>query len=1152
MPGSFLSETDRTELNAFPKTISLSDLNHYFRLSPRDKQAAKEQHGAVNKLGFALQLCTLRFLGWCPKEWGELPEEVVSYLAQQLKVAPELLEKYGKRENTRLNHFRKIKAYLGFKEVKPQESQELEKWLLARAKEHDAPSVLFRELTNQLYFKKLVRPGVTILEGMVVRVREAARKHHFESLQPFLTPERKQLLDSLLDPAEGLRTSRLEWLRRHPTSDTSKAILDCLEKLAFVRKLGVDQWDLSAINPNRRRQLASLTRHSASQALKATSEERRYVMLSCFVHARLAELIDESLDLFDLYLAGAYRRAGRQLDEFRRQVASKTNQKVYYFGLMGRVVLDQSVSNEQLRHQIYQNLSEEELRVAVEESEQLVRPLDDTYFDYLARSFGVLRQFTPQLLKALVFHSNPSNQPLLQAVELLKNLNQQHQQAVEQALQKAQEQQAQAQESEAGAEKRASGSASGEGEAGAAHSGTAKSANTLSVPYIALEPIPASAPQSFINEKWRAYVYQTQKQTEPTTGTTVSASALGATVTVVGSTPENTAQIAPESVKLKKARTKAQAKSEPSPINRLYYELCVLWELRQALRAGNVWVEGSRRYARLESYLIPKEQWQAQRKEYVELLGLPLSGETRLSEKEAELTGWLKEAEKLLTKSPRRAKAKKAGLKDQKQAKVKEGTGQEPASPQTLEIYTDDSKIWLEDGCLHVAKLDKQVLPAGVEELGQQLGKLLPWLDLPELVAEVDHLTKFSEVLTHAGSGEPVEETDLSQLYAAILAQATNVGLSAMSRMSGFSRGKLSWLTKWYLGEDTLQEAINRLVNYHYHQPLAQLWGDGTFSSSDGQRFVVSVKTANAQALPRYFGLGRGLSYYTWTSDQLSQFATKVVPPTMREATFTLDALLDNESDLILYEHTTDTAGYTELLFGLFDLLGFAFAPRIRDLSRQQLYRMGSLKSYPQLKTLIKRTIKQSGIVEQWEEILRLVASLKLGWVSASLVISKLQSYPRQNSLSAVLQEYGRLCKSIFVLHYAVEEAYRHRLETQLNKGEHLHAVRDQFFIGFGRQLRKRQLSEQNNQASCTNLVVNSIVVWNTLYLQKGVSYLKEQGAEIKDAQLSHIWPTRTAHLNVYGQYHFRMEQTRQREGLRDLRIGLGASELELEEEQAS
>lgn len=1140
MPGSFLSEADRLELNGFPTTVSLTDLNHYFRLSPRDKQAVREQHGAANKLGFALQLSTLRYLGWCPKEWTNLPEEVVNYLAQQLKVAPELMEKYGKREHTRTDHFRRAKEYLGFKEVKPKESEELEKWLLSRALEHDAPSVLFRELISQFYFKKLVRPGLTIVEGMVVRVREAARKHNFESLQPFLTPQRKQLLDGLLDPIEGSRTTRLEWLRRHSHTDTPKAILSCLEKLEFVRKLGVTQWDLSAINPNRRRQLATLTRHSGSQALKATSEERRYVMLSCFMHSILAELIDESLDLFDRYLAGAYQRAGRQLDEFRRQVASKTNQKVHYFRLLGRVVLDQAVSNEQVRSQIYQDLSEDELRVAIEESEQLVRPLDDTYFDYLARSFWVLRQFTPQLLNALVFQSNSASQPLLEALELLKNLNHQHQQAVEQALQKAKEKAATGDVANDGAIKLEKIEEAKDKEvAQKAEQLVDTTTSRLVVPHIALEPIPASAPQSFIDEKWRAYVYQTEKVTQPTVSVSAASISVSASAVVEGAV-----EVATKPLKLKKAKAKPQSKTEEPVINRPYYELCVLWELRQALRAGNLWVEGSRRYARLESYLIPKEQWQAHRKEYVELMGLTLDGETRLKEKEEELTGWLKEAEKLLVQSQPRPKTKKAAPKSQ-----------EKESAKALEIYAEGNKIWLEDGRLHVTKLDKQTLPTGVEELGKQLGELLPWLDLPELVAEVDHLTHFSEVLTHAGSGEQVEREELPQLYAAILAQATNVGLSAMSRMSGFGRGKLSWLTKWYLAEDTLQEAINRLVNYHYHQPLAQLWGDGSFSSSDGQRFVVSVKTANAQALPRYFGLGRGLSYYTWTSNQLSQFATKVVPPTMREATFTLDALLDNESDLMLYEHTTDTAGYTEMMFGLFDLLGFSFAPRIRDLSRQQLYRMGPLKSYPQLKTLLKRSIKQSQVAEQWEEILRLVASLKLGWVSASLVISKLQSYPRQNALSAVLQEYGRICKTIFVMHYAVEEAYRHRIETQLNKGEHLHAVRDQFFIGFGRQLRKRHLSEQNNQASCTNVIVNSIVVWNTLYMQKGVAHLKKRGAEIRDEQLTHIWPTRTAHLNVYGQYHFGMEQTRQREGLRELRIGLEAEEVASgleEEEQAS
>src|SRR6266581_8355764 len=86
----------------------------------------------------------------------------------------------------------------------------------------------------------------------------------------------------------------------------------------------------------------------------------------------------------------------------------------------------------------------------------------------------------------------------------------------------------------------------------------------------------------------------------------------------------------------------------------------------------------------------------------------------------------------------------------------------------------------------------------------------------------------------------------------------------------------------------------------------------------DGQRFPVRGKVRNARALPRYFGYGEGITFYTWSSDQFAQYGTKVIASTIRDATYVLDAILDNETDLTILEHTTDTAGYTDLVFGLF------------------------------------------------------------------------------------------------------------------------------------------------------------------------------------------------------------------------------------------
>ena len=160
------------------------------------------------------------------------------------------------------------------------------------------------------------------------------------------------------------------------------------------------------------------------------------------------------------------------------------------------------------------------------------------------------------------------------------------------------------------------------------------------------------------------------------------------------------------------------------------------------------------------------------------------------------------------------------------------------------------------------------------------------------------------------------------------------------------------------------------------------------------------------------------MTFYTWTSDQYSQYGTKVIPTTVRDATYVLDEILDNETDLPILEHTTDTVGYTEIIFALFDLLGLQFSPRICDLGDQQLCRLDRSPIYPNLEPRLKNRIRQDLIVRRWDDLLRVAGSLKRGWVTASLLISRLQSYRRQNALTRALQEYGRLIKTIFILRY--------------------------------------------------------------------------------------------------------------------------------------
>lgn len=531
---------------------------------------------------------------------------------------------------------------------------------------------------------------------------------------------------------------------------------------------------------------------------------------------------------------------------------------------------------------------------------------------------------------------------------------------------------------------------------------------------------------------------------------------------------------------------------------RHYYELCVLWELRSALRSGDVWLEGSRRYADPETYLISRERWPEIRTEACRQLNVSQDGIHRLEERKNELQELLPRVDKML------------------------------AQPGNVRI---------ENGELIVSPFEANEIPERVKELTKLIDERLPRVDLSEILVEVDNWIGFNNCFEHAGGGEPRSQELQLHLYASVLAQGCNLGLTRMAQIADVTYRQLAWCTNWYMREETLKAAVTKIVDFQYQQPLSQFWGGGVLSSSDGQRFPVSGKVRNATALPRYFGYGKGITFYTWTSDQFSQYGTKVIPATMRDATYVLDEILDNETELPILEHTTDTAGYTELIFSLFDLLGMQFSPRIRDLGSQRLYRLNRMDTYANLTYRIKGTINLALIAERWDDLLRVAASLKLGWVTSSLLISKLQSYQQKNNLTHALQEYGKLVKTIFILRYLEDEEFRRRINAQLNKGEALHALREFLFFANKGTVRRKQEEEQNNQASCLNLLTNAVVTWNTVYMNAVLDQLRNEGYSVQDEDLIHLSPARYEHINPYGKYHFDLNTEQNRNGLRPLRL---------------
>lgn len=237
----------------------------------------------------------------------------------------------------------------------------------------------------------------------------------------------------------------------------------------------------------------------------------------------------------------------------------------------------------------------------------------------------------------------------------------------------------------------------------------------------------------------------------------------------------------------------------------------------------------------------------------------------------------------------------------------------------------------MQDGELHVRRLPGAERPAATTALAREIAARLPQIDLADLLLDVDAWTQFSDELTHAHGATPRQPRLREHRYAALLAHACNLGYARMGQAARIDAQQLAWITQWYLRPEALAAANARIVNAHHALPLAQEWGDGRFSSSDGKRYPVGVDSPEARAVSRYFGRGRGVTFYVWTSDQHTHYATRVVRTTVRDATYVLDGILDNQTELPIEKHTTDTAGYSDIIFALFDLLGLQFAPRPAD-----------------------------------------------------------------------------------------------------------------------------------------------------------------------------------------------------------------------------
>lgn len=945
-----------------PPVQETAIIGHY-TLSAEDVELVGRRYGPANRLGLAAQIALMRHPGFGLQPEIGLPDVILQYLAAQLFVDPSSFSAYGQRAQTRTDHADLVARYLGIRPFRRGDLA-LALNLAAQAAEYtDRGEPIVRALMVGLKGERFILPSGDTLERAGLAGRARARKAAAAAIVEGLSSAELTRLDELVINNPDFGMTPLAWLRNFEEAPTAANINGLLERLRYVRGIGIHPVVGGAIPEFRFAQFVREGGVAPAFLLSDYSVNRRRATLTAAVIDLEARLADAAIQMFDRLIGGMFTRARRGRERRYQDSIQSVGQLMRLFGAT-ITALDEAVQNGgDPLELIDEAVGWHRLVAAKAQVDALADLAGEDALVTATERYATLRRLSPAFLDTFTFKASGTGTALIKAIDVIRDAN------------------------------------------------TRKSRD-----------LPDGVPLPFPNRQWKRLI------------------------------------------------------TESGRIDRRRYEIAIMATLRDRLRAGDVWIEGTRNYQRFDAYLLGRRD----AAKVADVLPFDSNAASYLADRARNLDWRLR--------------------RFAKQLKTNKLEG-----------------VSLERDRLKLQQMPP-VTPPEAEALDRKLDTLLPRVRITELLLEVAERTGFLNAFRDLRSGK--EHDNPSTVLAAILADGTNLGLERMANASGgVSYAQLAWTHNWYLSPENYQAALAMIISAHHELPFARHWGAGTSSSSDGQFFRSGRSRSGAADVNAKYGAEPGVKIYSHLSDHFASFGSRIMSATAGEAPYVLDGLVLGAGNLPLHEHYTDTGGATDHVFALCHLLGFRFAPRLRDIGDRKLGSIAAPSTYKGIKNLMGRTIKTAAIEADWDDIVRIVASIKDGTVAPSVILRKLAAYKRQNRLDFALAELGRIERTLFTLDWLEQPELRRACQAGLNKGEARHTLAAAIYTNRQGRFTDRSLENQEFRASGLNLLIAAISYWNTVYLDRAAQHLNAVGTTFDAALLAHLSPMGWAHISLTGDY---------------------------------
>ncbi len=417
-----LTPEERLQYLQIPPDLGEWELGTYFTLTQHDLEIIQQRRRDHNRLGFAVQLCVLRYLGWTFSDVKEVPVQIIRYLAKQINVDPESFASYGDREATKYEHLDEIRKEYGYQNFTSGEYRSLCKNLFPHAMANGNPLHLIRLALEDLRKRRIMLPSMATIERAVWETRKRTEEKIFKLLSVSLTETQITKLDQILTTMPESNRTYLAWLREIPGTSSPESFLKVIEKLEYIRRLHL-QVDTKDIHPNRLRQLSKIGSRYESHSFRRFDDPKKYAILVAYLLELIQDLTDQAFEIHDRQIMVLLSKGKKAQEEMQKQNGKSINEKIVHFADLGAALIKAHSEGIDPFVALEAVMPWDKLVASVEEAKRLARPVDYDYLDLLEKKFYVLRKYTPTLLNSLEFRSTKSAEPLMNAIDVIKDMN---------------------------------------------------------------------------------------------------------------------------------------------------------------------------------------------------------------------------------------------------------------------------------------------------------------------------------------------------------------------------------------------------------------------------------------------------------------------------------------------------------------------------------------------------------------------------------------------------------------------------------------------------------------------------------------------------------------------------------------------------------